>query len=82
MDTLALMYQNHAAREDTIVFPAWKLTLSQHQIDEFGEQFEAIEKQQFGHDGFEDAVRTIAQIEQRLGYADLAQFTPPPPPPI
>ena len=82
MDTLALMYQNHAAREDTIVFPAWKLTLSQHQIDEFGEQFEAIEQQQFGHDGFDAAVKTIAQIEQSLGYANLAQFTPPPPPPI
>ena len=82
MDTLALMYQNHAAREDTIVFPAWKLTLSQRQIDAFGDQFEAIEKQQFGHDGFDDAVKTIGQVEQSLGYADLAQFTPPPPPPL
>ena len=32
-----LMYQNHTAREDTIVFPAWKRALSDRQIDEFGD---------------------------------------------
>jgi hypothetical protein len=38
------------------------------------------ERQTFGRDGFEDAVKEIAQIEQTLGFADLAQFTAPPPP--
>ena len=80
MTSFVVMYQNHAAREDTIVFPAWKTALSQKRIDELGDEFEDIEKKQFGHDGFEDAVKTMAQIEQALGYADLAQFTPPPPP--
>jgi hypothetical protein len=28
----------------------------------------------------EDAVAQIGQIEQALGFADLAQFTAPPPP--
>lgn len=74
------MYQNHAAREDTIVFPAWKTALSQRQLNEFGDRFEEIEKQQFGGDGCEDAAKQIGEIEQTLGLADLAQFTPPPPP--
>jgi hemerythrin-like domain-containing protein len=80
LETFVTMYQNHAAREDTIVFPAWKTALSQHHLDELGEKFEEIEKQQFGHDGYEDAVKQIGEIETTLGLAELAQFTPPPPP--
>jgi hemerythrin superfamily protein len=72
------MYRAHAAREDTIIFPAWKQTLTAKQLDEMNDKFEEIEHQQFGKDGFEDAVRQIADIENRLGLADLAQFTAPP----
>jgi hemerythrin-like domain-containing protein len=80
LDRFVLMYENHAAREDTVVFPAWKLALSDRQIDELGDQFEDIERQQFGHDGFEDAVRQIADIERAYGFSDIGQFTAPPPP--
>jgi hemerythrin-like domain-containing protein len=80
LDRFVLMYENHAAREDTVVFPAWKLALSDRQIDELGDQFEDIEKQQFGHDGFEDAVRQISDIERAYGFSDIGQFTAPPPP--
>jgi hemerythrin-like domain-containing protein len=79
-DNLDLMYENHAAREDTIVFPAWKNTLSERQLREMGDEFEDIERAQFGADGYEDAVAQIGQIEQTMGFADLAQFTAPPPP--
>jgi hemerythrin-like domain-containing protein len=79
-DSMDLMYENHAAREDTIVFPAWKAALSERQLDEMGELFEDIERVQFGHDGFEDAVARIGRIEAALSLADLAQFTAPPPP--
>jgi hypothetical protein len=34
----------------------------------------------FGKDGFEDAEKKISGVEAALGFADLAQFTPPPPP--
>jgi hemerythrin-like domain-containing protein len=78
-ETFVVMYQNHAAREDTIVFPAWKDALSERQLREMGDRFEEIERRTFGKDGYEDAVKQIAQIEQSLGFADLAQFTPPPP---
>jgi hemerythrin-like domain-containing protein len=80
LDGFVRMYQHHAAREDTIVFPAWKAALGERQVDQMGELFEQIERQQFGHDGFETAVKQIGDIEGALGIADIAQFTPPPPP--
>jgi hemerythrin-like domain-containing protein len=79
-ESFVLMYQNHAARKDTIVFPAWKKNFSNKQLDELGDQFEDIEHKMFGKDGFEDAEKKISDIEGRLGFADLAQFTPPKPP--
>jgi hemerythrin-like domain-containing protein len=74
------MYENHAAREDTVLFPAWKETLTASQFDEMNDKFEDIEHQMFGEDGFEDAVKQVGDIENRLGLSDLAQFTAPPPP--
>lgn len=55
---LVRMYEHHAALEDTIMFPAWKETLTDKQLDEIGDKFEEIERQQFGKDGYEDAVKT------------------------
>lgn len=74
------MYENHAAREDTIVFPAWKKNFTDKQLDEISDQFEDIEHKMFGKDGFEDAEKKISHIEGELGLSDLAQFTPPAPP--
>lgn len=80
LEAFVLMYRHHAAREDTIVFPAWKQTMSEKQFDEIGDKFEEIEHQQFGEHGFEDAVKQIGAIEASLELADIAQFTPPSPP--
>lgn len=80
MVAMALMYEEHTAREDTVLFPAWKDTLTGKQYDELSDRFEEIEHQMFGTDGFEMAVKQIAGIEQTLGLADLAQFTAPSPP--
>jgi hemerythrin-like domain-containing protein len=74
------MYENHAAREDTIVFPAWKTNFSNQQLEEISDQFEDIEHKMFGKDGFEDAEKTISGIEGNFGFADLAQFTAAAPP--
>jgi hemerythrin-like domain-containing protein len=82
LEAFVLMYRNHAAREDTIIFPAWKQTMTGKQLDEIGDKFEDIEKEQFGGDGFEDAVKQISAIEGILGLADIAQFTAPPPPKV
>lgn len=79
METLVRMYEHHAAREDTIVFPAWKLNFTDKQLDEYSDQFEEIEKKMFGKDGYEDAEKKISGIEQSLGLSDIAQFTAPAP---
>jgi hemerythrin-like domain-containing protein len=80
LEAFVLMYRNHAAREDTIIFPAWKQTMNGRQLDEMSEKFEDIEHEQFGDDGFDDAVKQISAIESSLGLADISQFTAPPPP--
>jgi len=82
LEAFVLMYRNHAAREDTVVFPAWKTHFTNKQLDELSDQFEDIEHKMFGKDGFDDAVEKISAIETTLGFADLSQFTAPPPPAI
>ncbi|MGE5540001.1 MAG: hemerythrin domain-containing protein [Gemmatimonas sp.] len=79
-DGFVAMYENHAAREDTVVFPAWKATLSKRQLADLGDTFEEIERNTFGKDGFDDAVSKIDDIEGALGFADLDSFTAPAPP--
>ena len=79
-DAFDVMYANHTAREDTIVFPAWKDQLSPAELEEMGNLFETIERAEFGADGFDDAVKRIAVIEDKLGLKNLAQFTAPPAP--
>jgi hemerythrin-like domain-containing protein len=82
LEGFVLMYRTHAAREDTIIFPAWKQTMTGKQLDEMNDQFEDIEHEQFGEDGFDDAVKQINAIEISLGLADIARFTAPPPPKV
>ena len=70
------MYNPHAAREDTVLFPAFRGIVSPHEYDSLGEEFEEKEHQLFGDDGFGKMVVRIASIEKFLGIYDLAQFTP------
>lgn len=79
MTAFARMYEAHAAREDTIVFPAFKKAVGPKDYDALGDQFEDIERKTFGGDGFDIAMGKIGQIEQALGLTDLAAFTAPPP---
>jgi hemerythrin-like domain-containing protein len=80
MSAFVWMYENHSAREDTIVFPRWKEVLSPSQYQEMAEHFRQLEGALVGEDGFRDAVARIDDVEAALGMADLAQFTAPPPP--
>jgi hemerythrin-like domain-containing protein len=70
------MYRPHAAREDTVLFPALHRIVSGNEYDSLGEKFEDEEHRRFGEDGFEKVVDDVAGIEKRLGIDDLAQFTP------
>ena len=80
LESFVRMYEHHAALEDTLVFPEWKKSISPEEFDELGAQFEEIEEEQFGEDGFDAALRRIAEIEASLGMANLEMFTAPPPP--
>lgn len=70
------MYRPHEAREDTILFPAFRKIVSRHEYDSLGEEFEKNEQLLFGKDGFEVMVEKVAGIEKALNIYDLAQFTP------
>ena len=74
--TFNFMYRPHEAREDTILFPAFRKIVSKHEYDSLGEEFEKNEHKLFGEDGFESMVAKVADIEKQLGIYDLAQFTP------
>ena len=70
------MYRPHEAREDTILFPAFRKIVSHHEYDSLGEEFEDNEHKLFGEDGFETMVNKVADIEKTLGIYELKQFTP------
>ncbi len=70
------MYAPHEAREDTILFPAFRELLSKNEYAALGEDFEKREHQLFGKEGFEGMVVKVGEIEKTLGIFDLSQFTP------
>lgn len=70
------MYRPHEAREDTVLFPAFRSIVSDHEYDSLGEDFEKKEDQLFGDEGFFKVVEQVAGLEKRLGIYELAQFTP------
>ena len=70
------MNSPHEAREDTVLFSAFRGIVSANEFDSLGEDFEKKEDELFGDDGFEKMVEKVAAIEKKLGIYDLAQFTP------
>jgi len=74
--TFNRMYRPHAAREDTVLFPAFHDLVGEKAYRELGDQFEDQEKSQLGDEGFEGAVAQVARLEEQFGLSDLDQFTP------
>jgi len=70
------MYRPHAAREDTVLFPAFRQLVKQHEYEALGDQFEDQEHALFGKAGFEGIVAQVAELERTIGIYDLNQFTP------
>jgi hemerythrin-like domain-containing protein len=70
------MYEPHAAREDTVLFPAFHSLFTEKEFDELGDRFEEKEHLLLGNAGFEGSVEQVYQLEKVLGIADLAKFTP------
>ena len=69
------MYRPHAAREDTVLFPAFRHVIGGAGYRELGEQFEQRERERFGEHGFDD-VAEVARLEAALAIDDLARMTP------
>jgi hemerythrin-like domain-containing protein len=68
------MYRAHAAREDTVLYPALYQIISHRELEQMGDRFEDIE-----HSlplDFEKARDEIASIEKAYDIADLAKYTP------
>lgn len=76
LESFNRMYRPHAAREDTVLFPAFRQVVGRAGYGELGEQFEEREHQQFGKGGFESFVAQVAEIERALAIDDLTKFTP------
>ncbi len=72
------MYRPHAAREDTVLFPAFRAIIGRGAYRELGERFEGEEHARFGEHGFEATVAEVARLEQAMAIDDLAAFTAPP----
>jgi len=70
------MYRPHAAREDTVLYPAFRSVISPQEFMDLGDAFEVKEERLFGKHGFEKIVAQVADLEKQLGIYDLAQFTP------
>jgi hemerythrin-like domain-containing protein len=70
------MYRPHEAREDTVLFPAFRSIVKPKEFEALGEQFEDKEHELFGKEGFEGIVAQVGKLEQTLGIYDLDQFTP------
>lgn len=76
LSSFITMYRPHEAREDTVLFPAFRKLVSTHEYDSLGEEFERNEEKHFGQDGFEKMVARVSEIEKSIGIYDLSQFTP------
>ncbi|HVU02962.1 MAG TPA: hemerythrin domain-containing protein [Polyangiaceae bacterium] len=70
------MYRPHEAREDTVLFPAFRHIVSPKELDALGERFEDEEHRLFGKAGFDGIVDQVGELEKRLGTYDLDAFTP------
>lgn len=80
MRSFNLMYRPHESREETVLFPAFKEVLTEKKYASLGEEFEEIEHQKFGGDGFDMMVDRVEEIERQAGIYELDQFTPVTPP--
>jgi hemerythrin-like domain-containing protein len=76
MQAFVRMYEPHEAREDAVIFPAFRQAVPAQELADLGQHFADLERQQFGRDEFAAMVARVAGIEQDLGIYDLSQFTP------
>jgi hemerythrin-like domain-containing protein len=74
--SFARMYRAHYAREDTVVFPAFRQATPPGEFARLGDLLQERERETLGPGAFEKIAAQLAQIEAAMEIADLAQFTP------
>lgn len=70
------MYEPHEAWEDTVIYPALRRSTAQRDLDLLAERFADLENREFGDAALQQVLDRVAGIEEQLGVADLAAFTP------
>jgi cytochrome c peroxidase len=70
------MYRPHAAREGSVLFPAFRELVPAKEFFALGDVFEAKEHEALGPEGFEGQVALVAALEKRLGIEGISRFTP------
>jgi len=75
------MYEPHEAWEDTVIYPVLRRLSTQKELDLLAERFADLETTQYGDNALRQMLDRIGGIEEQLGIADLAAFTPAAPGP-
>ncbi len=70
------MLSAHEAREDTVLFPAFRKLISETEYESLGEQLAQKEFDMFGPNGFELMLHRVEDIEKKLKIYELSKFTP------
>jgi hypothetical protein len=65
----------HAAREETVLFPAMNGSWSDKDLDELKEAQESDEKRLLGEDADEKIYKMLGDIEAAAGIESVADFT-------
>lgn len=76
LDAFVRMYEPHEAWEDTVIYPALRAQTPQRTLDELAERFHELENTQYGDAALTQILNRVTGVEQQLGIADLAAFTP------
>jgi hemerythrin-like domain-containing protein len=76
MQRFIQMYRPHAARENTVLFPAFRKALSQPEYERLRDTLERSERAAFGGNPFEIFMAEVDALEHALGIDELAAFTP------
>jgi hemerythrin-like domain-containing protein len=70
------LYRPHAAREDTVLFPALRSLMPPGEFLDLGKRLGETEQAHLGPGGLESVPAAVVDLEKTLGIHDLEQFTP------
>ena len=77
LDQFIDMYEPHEAREDTVVFPAFRdVTAGGRIFEDVSEQIYDAQQKRLGDNGIAGLLDQISRVESTLGIHDLNRFTP------